>query len=123
MRTLLNDLRKEEATPHKIQRVWDTLKWYSRKFGLLQVDSIHRLQEKRGNPGGPGAHVPTVTQPQRKAVVLEKPVVWALELGATGVGAIGPDGALNLEARPKLSLAEKYVTSDQIPSGLQWQVQ
>ena len=47
MRTLLNDLRKEEATPHKIQRVWDTLKWYSRKFGLLQVDSIHRLQEKR----------------------------------------------------------------------------
>ena len=70
--------------------------------------------------------MPTVTQPQRKAVVLEKPVVWALELGATGVGAIGPDGTLNLEARPKLSLAEKYllgVTSDQIPSGLQWQVQ
>ena len=44
---LLNTLRDREVSPHKLQQVWDTLKWFSKKFGLLAIDEIFRLTEKK----------------------------------------------------------------------------
>ena len=47
VRVLLNTLRDREVSPHKLQQVWDTLKWFSKKFGLLAIDEIFRLTEKK----------------------------------------------------------------------------
>ena len=92
VRALLNKLRDTEATPHKIQRIWDTLRWFSKRFGLLDVASLGRLQEKR--KALQDQLTPTVSKPQRKAMVPSKEVIWALECGAAGIpppGAPSPD--------------------------------
>ena len=92
VRALLNRLREMEATPHKIQRIWDTLRWFSKRFGLLDVTSMERLQEKR--KALQDQLTPTVIKPQRKAMVPSKEVIWALESGTAGVpppGASSPD--------------------------------
>ena len=84
VRALLNKLRDTEATPHKIQRIWDTL--------LLDVAFFGRLQEKR--KALQDQLPPTVSKPQRKAMVPSKEVIWALECGAAGIpppGAPSPD--------------------------------
>ncbi|CAE7269691.1 mpaC, partial [Symbiodinium microadriaticum] len=47
VRVLLNTLRNREVSPDKLQQVWDTLKWFSKKFGLLAIDEIFRLTEKK----------------------------------------------------------------------------
>ena len=75
VRALLNKLRDTEATPHKIQRIWDTL--------LLDVAFFGRLQEKR--KALQDQLPPTVSKPQRKAMVPSKEVIWALECGAVGI--------------------------------------
>ena len=67
VRALLNKLRDTEATPHKIQRIWDTLRWFSKRFGLLDVASLGRLQEKR--KALQDQLTPMVSKPQRKALV------------------------------------------------------
>ena len=75
VRALLNKLRDTEATPHKIQRIWDTLRWFSKRFGLLDVASLGRLQEKR--KALQDQLTPMVSKPQRKAMVPSKEVIWA----------------------------------------------
>ena len=70
--------------------MWDTLKWFSRKFGLLAVDEVQRLSEKRKYIQE--ELVNTVTQPQRKAPVPDKSVVWALEEGAAFVPIVSSSG-------------------------------
>ncbi|CAK9065389.1 unnamed protein product [Durusdinium trenchii] len=85
VRALLNKLRDTEATPHKIQRIWDTLRWFSKRFGLLDVASLGRLQEKR--KALQDQLTPTVSKPQRKAMVPSKEVIWALECGAVACSA------------------------------------
>ena len=92
VRGLLNSLREAEVTPRKIQRVWDTLKWFSRKFGLLAVDEVARLSEKRKYIQE--ELVNTVTQPQRKAPVPDKSVIWALEEGAACVPIVSSSGTV-----------------------------
>ena len=52
VRDLLNHLRTQEITPHKLQGIWDTLRWFSSTFGLLEVDSLEQLQAKRENHSG-----------------------------------------------------------------------
>jgi len=44
VRELLNRLRAQEVTPHKLQLCWDTLRWFAKKFGLLAVQEEHRLE-------------------------------------------------------------------------------
>lgn len=94
VRALLNCLSHEEVTPYKIQQVWNTLKWLSKVFGLLNIDELHRLKAKKAALEETLAD--TATKPQRKAVVPSKEVVWALEEGAAKLdpGASGPDGQL-----------------------------
>ena len=37
VRNLLNTLAAEEVTPYKLQQVWNTLKWLSKVFGVLNL--------------------------------------------------------------------------------------
>ena len=84
VRSLLNQLADEEVTPCKLRQVWNTLKWFSKTFGLLKIDELHRLKSKKSSLEE--ALTDTVTRPQRKAVI------WALEEGAgyDRLGATGP---------------------------------
>ena len=75
VQALLNKLRDTEAT--------HTLRWFSKRFGLLDVASLGRLQEKR--KALQDQLTPTVSKPQRKAMVPLKEVIWALECGAAGI--------------------------------------
>ena len=79
VRSLLNQLADEEVTPCKLRQVWNTLKWFSKTFGLLKIDELHRLKSKKSSLEE--ALTDTVTRPQRKAVVPSKEVIWALEEG------------------------------------------
>eukprot|EP00435_Cladocopium_sp_Y103_P032093 s2216_g8.t1 len=93
VRALLNRLAEDEVTPYKLQQVWNTLKWFSKVFGLLNIDEVHRLKAKKQALEETLAD--TATKPQRKAVVPSREVVWALEEGAATLdpaGAPGPDG-------------------------------
>ena len=47
IRNLLNTMRDQEITPHKLQSIWNTLRWFSAKFGLMDPDSLERLKAKR----------------------------------------------------------------------------
>ena len=82
VRNLLNSLRDQEITPHKLQNIWNTLKWYSSKFGLLDPDSLERLKSKRKTIQE--GLVETVVKPQRKAQLPSLAVVSALERVAAG---------------------------------------
>ena len=84
VRELLNRLRAQEVTPHKLQLCWDTLRWFAKKFGLLAVQEEHRLLEKKQTVET-GLTPPV--QPARKAKVPPKEVIWALEEPA-GKGGI-----------------------------------
>ena len=86
IRELLNRLRAQEVTPHKLQLCWDTLRWFAKKFGLLAVQEEHRLLQKKQTVET--GLTPGVVQPARKAKVPPKEVIWALEEGAAGVPGI-----------------------------------
>ena len=94
VRQLLNDLRSQEVTPHKLQLCWDTLRWFSKKFGMMAVHEEHRLLQKKQTVEE--GLTPAIAQPSRKAKVPPKEVIWALEEGAAGVplhpGADSPQG-------------------------------
>jgi hypothetical protein len=81
LRTMLNTLLEEEATPSKVNRLWYTLAWISKKLGLLEGDSLPRLVEKKRSILEQLAT--TVTRPQKKAAVPSLAVIQALERGAT----------------------------------------
>ena len=49
VRSLLNQLADEEVTPCKLRQVWNTLKWFSKTFGLLKIDELHRLKSKKSS--------------------------------------------------------------------------
>ena len=83
VRQLLNDLRSQEVTPHKLQLCWDTLRWFSKKFGMMAVHEEHRLLQKKQTVEE--GLTPAITQPSRKAKVPPKEVIWAPEEGAAGV--------------------------------------
>ena len=76
VRELLNRLRAQEVTPHKLQLCWDTLRWFAKKFGLLAVQEEHRLLQKKLQTVETGL-TPAVVQPARKAKVPPKEVIWA----------------------------------------------
>jgi len=84
VRELLNRLRAQEVTPHKLQLCWDTLRWFAKKFGLLAVQEEHRLLEKKQTVE---TGLAPAVQPARKAKVPPKEVIWALEEPA-GKGGI-----------------------------------
>ena len=98
VRSLLNQLADEEVTPCKLRQVWNTLKWFSKTFGLLKIDELHRLKSKKSSLEE--ALTDTVTRPQRKAVVPSKEVIWALEEG-TGYDRLGATGPGTQEAPGK----------------------
>ena len=83
VRELLTRLRAQEVTPHKLQLCWDTLRWFTKKFGLLAVQEEHRLLQKKQTVET--GLTPAAVQPARKAKVPPKEVIWALEEGAAGV--------------------------------------
>ena len=56
VRDHLNRMRAEEASPHKIQRVWETLRWFSKRFGFLKIDACERLMEKKKTLQEEGGH-------------------------------------------------------------------
>ena len=49
VRSLLNQLSEEEVTPCKLRQVWNTLKWFSKTFGMLKIDELHRLKSKKSS--------------------------------------------------------------------------
>ena len=109
VRSLLNQLAKEEVTPCKLRQVWNTLKWFSKTFGLLKIDELHRLKSKKSSLEE--ALTDTVTRPQRKAVVPSKEVIWALEEGAgyDHLGATGPGGAQAAPGRSRHEVLDAFI--------------
>ena len=93
IRNLLNTMRDQEITPHKLQSIWNTLRWFAAKFGLMDPDSLERLKAKRKiiQEG----LVETNIKPQRKAKLPSKEVIVVLEKIAAGEGAANTkaDGA------------------------------
>ena len=79
VRDLLNHLRTQEITPHKLQGIWDTLRWFSSTFGLLEVDSLEQLQAKRKTIQE--SLVETFSKPQSKAKLPTKAVIIAARMG------------------------------------------
>ena len=74
VRHLLNDLRSQEVTPHKLQLCWDTLRWVPQ-----EVWHDRLLQKKQTLED---SLTPAVPQPTRKAKAPPKEMIWALEEGA-----------------------------------------
>ena len=66
-------------TPHKLQGIWDTLRWFSSTFGLLEVDSLEQLQAKRKTIQE--SLVETFSKPQSKAKLPTKAVIIAARMG------------------------------------------
>ena len=93
IRSLLNTLRDQEITPHKLQGIWNTLRWFSARFGLLDPDSLERLKAKRKTIQE--GLVETNIKPQRKAQLPSKEVIMLLEKVASGAGLTGPLTAKN----------------------------
>lgn len=83
VREHLNRMRVEEASPHKIQQVWETLRWFSKRFGFLKIDACERLMQKKKTLQEEG--VDTVAKPQRKAILPTKEVIWTLERSSCGI--------------------------------------
>ena len=82
IRGLLNTLWDQEITPHKLQSTWNTFRWFSAKFGLLDPDGLERLKAKRKTIQE--GLVETNINPQRKAKLLSREVIIALEKIAAG---------------------------------------
>ena len=59
VRELLNRLRAQEVTPHKLQLCWDTLRWFARQGSLLQWYS---------QPGKPKSHLKKSFGPWKKGL-------------------------------------------------------
>ena len=104
VRDHLNRMRAEEASPHKIQRVWETLRWFSKRFGFLKIDACERLMEKKKTLQEEG--VDTVARPQRKAILPTKEVIWTLEEVAAGPG---PAPAQSGEGPSPVELLDQYI--------------
>ena len=104
VRDLLNRLREQEVTPHKLQRIWDTLRWFSKKFGFLNVDECQRLQEKK--KAIQEEMVDTISKPQRKAALPTKEVIWVLEEIASGTYRQDSSGS---EGLPPVALMDQYI--------------
>ena len=104
VREHLNRMRVEEASPHKIQRVWETLRWFSKRFGFLRIDACERLMEKKKTLQEQG--VDTVAKPQRKAILPTKEVIWTLEEVAAGSGQTPAGSGENMSAH---TILDQYI--------------
>jgi hypothetical protein len=102
-RSLLNTLRDQEITPHKLQGIWNTLCWFSAKFGLLDPDSLEHLKAKRKTIQE--GLVETNIKPQRKAKLPSKKVIVMMEKIAAGEGTAASTGA---STSPKFVL-DRYI--------------
>jgi hypothetical protein len=89
LRSILNSLAESEASPAKVNRLWYSLSWLSRKLGLSTPESMSRLQEKKKAILDELAS--TVTTPQKKAVVPDLSVIRALEMGSLHQSFTPPD--------------------------------
>ena len=118
IRSLLNTLRDQEITPHKLQGIWNTLRWFSARFGLLDPDSLERLKAKRKTIQE--GLVETNIKPQRKAQLPSKEVIMMLEKIAAGGGLTTATGFLILS---QVCSGQIYLRHGQISSCLQCQVQ
>ena len=103
IRSLLNTLRDQEITPHKLQGIWNTLRWFSARFGLLDPDSLERLKAKRKTIQE--GLVETNIKPQRKAQLPSKEVIMMMEKIAAGEGLTASTGA---STSPKFVL-DRYI--------------
>ena len=103
IRSLLNTLRDQEITPHKLQGIWNTLRWFSARFGLLDPDSLERLKAKRKTIQE--GLVETNIKPQRKAQLPSKEVIMMLEKIAAEGGLTTATGS---SSSPKFVL-DRYI--------------
>ena len=103
IRSLLNTLRDQEITPHKLQGIWNTLRWFSARFGLLDRDSLERLKAKRKTIQE--GLVETNIKPQRKAQLPSKEVIMMLEKIAAEGGLTTATGS---SSSPKFVL-DRYI--------------
>jgi len=121
-------LRDQEITPHKLQGIWNTLRWFSAKFGLLDPDSLERLKAKRKTIQE--GLVETNIKPQRKAKLPSKEIIVMMERIAAGEGTTASTGAstspkfvldryICAMARFKLPAAPSSMTSNILVRGLQ----
>ena len=103
VRSLLNQLAEEEVTPYKLRQIWNTLKWFSKTFGLLKIDELHRLKSKKSSLEE--ALTDTVTAAQGG-------VIWALEEGAgyNHLGATDP-GTQAAPGRSRHEVLDAFILS------------
>ena len=105
VRGLLNTMSDLESTPSKVQRLWHTLKWLSKRLGLLDPDSLTSLQEKKNAVRY--SLVSAVLLPQKRARLPSLTIVRLLEEGAslytTGDGV--PEGGKKLRPTDPYILA------------------
>ena len=73
-----------EATLYQVSSHWATLQWFDKDFGILDVNSVPALRRKKG--AVEEDLVKTVAKLQKKGVVPDKEVIWALEGHSTRRG-------------------------------------
>jgi hypothetical protein len=112
IRGLLNTLWDQEITPHKLQSTWNTFRWFSAKFGLLDPDGLERLKAKRKTIQD--GLVETNIKPQRKAKLLSREVIIAPEKIAAGDFATNP----KLRRPPQSALGQVYLCHGQISGSM-----
>ena len=77
VRELLNRLRAQEVTPHKLQLCWDTLRWFAKKFGLRK----NTVFSRRSRPWRQGSPLQWYSQPGKPKYHLKKSFgPWRKEL-------------------------------------------
>jgi hypothetical protein len=83
VRLVLNSHRDLEHTPAKVQSTWNTLKWFSKKLGLLNIGTLSALKEKKDAISM--TLTPLVRKPQKKAKLPDHDLLVMLEHGAMGL--------------------------------------
>jgi len=112
IRGLLNTLWDQEITPHKLQSTWNTFRWFSAKFGLLDPDGLERLKAKRKTIQE--GLVETNIKPQRKAKLPSREVIIAPEKIAAGDFATNP----KLRRPPQGALGQVCLCHGQISGSM-----
>ena len=79
VRLILNKAEELELTSSRLNQMWNTLVWVSKRFGSLNPDSIERLTRKKESVLN--TLVKVIMAPQKQAAVPSVQVLHAMEHG------------------------------------------
>ena len=103
VRSMLNDRKAEGDSANKIQALWDTLKFYSKKLGMLKLDQIDTLRAKKEALLFEMAKV--IHKPIKRCKLPKEAVIMACEEGSMRL----LDGLVEMTPR-----AEKLLITDAV---------